>query len=237
MVIFITPGGFAQKTRPQNDPGYDFKPLHFGFTIGINTMDFIVKNSGQPVDASGKILYADVSDLQPGFQVGIVSDLRLGEYFNLRFLPGISFGQRNFKFYYYDSNAQNTKTEYEPSTPQVVESSYIELPLLVKYKAKRLNNYRPYLIAGPDCRIDMSSRRGYDDEKHIYMRLKRWDLYGETGFGIDYYLKYFKFSTELKVAYGLRDVLVHDPAQGNPHYVEAIDRLNSSMIILSFHFE
>jgi len=61
---------FAQKKRIRHDPVYDKKPVHFGFTVGLNTMDFNVTLSG---DSYAKdTLYADVSRLSPGFNVGIV---------------------------------------------------------------------------------------------------------------------------------------------------------------------
>ena len=100
-----------------------------------------------------------------------------------------------------------------------------------------MNNWRPYLIAGVNMRVDLSSKKEYDDDKDIYLRLKYTDLYYEVGFGIDFFLKYFKFSPELKFSMGTRDMLVHDPPDRNPQYVNAIDRLKSMIWVLNFHFE
>ena len=36
-----------------------------------------------------------------------------------------------------------------------IESIFLEAPLLVKYKSKRLNNHRPYVIGGVNYRFDM----------------------------------------------------------------------------------
>ena len=217
---------FSQKQKPKNDPAYDKKPLHFGFTIGLNTMDFTVYHSGEYLKDS---LYADVSQLRPGFNINIVSNLKLTKYFDLRFLPGISFGQRNLLY--------NKDKILVDDGIQKLESSFLEFPLLVKYKSKRINNFRPFLIGGGNYRIDLAARKDYDETENRYVRLKRSDLYYEIGFGIDFYLKYFKFTTELKLAVGLRDVLVHDPAPGHPEFVRAIDILKSNLLILSFHFE
>ncbi|MCK4466188.1 MAG: PorT family protein [Bacteroidales bacterium] len=217
---------FSQKQKPKNDPAYDKKPLHFGFTIGLNTMDFTVYHSGEYLKDS---LYADVSQLRPGFNINIVSNLKLTKYFDLRFLPGISFGQRNLLY--------NKDKILVDDGIQKLESSFLEFPLLVKYKSKRINNFRPFLIGGGNYRIDLAARKDYDETENRYVRLKRSDLYYEIGFGIDFYLKYFKFTTELKLAVGLRDVLVHDPASGHPEFVRAIDILKSNLLILSFHFE
>jgi len=214
---------FAQKPKVQNDPGHDYKLIHFGFTVGFNTMDFRVSHSEKAYDS----IYADVSKLSPGFHIQIVSNLRLAEYFDLRFLPGISFGQRYLKYI----------NDSDEISEMKIESSFIEFPLLLKYKAKRLNNYRPYLIGGLNMRIDMAARREYDEEDRIYIRLKQYDLYYEAGFGIDFYLPHFKLTTELKLAVGIRNILNPVPDASNPYFTIAIDRLTSTLVFLSFHFE
>jgi len=211
----------AQVARVQNNPDYDFKLIHFGFTVGLNTMDFGIR---RPLNTD---LFADVSSISPGFQVSIVSELRLGNYFSLRFLPGITFGQRTLNFY----------VDSVFDTDMQLESNFLDFPLLIKYKSKRVNNYRPYFVAGPNIRYDLAARKDYEEGSDVYVRLKPFDVYFEIGFGIDFYLQYFKFSPELKLSVGFRDMLVGDPAAGFPEYVDSIDRLNSYVVMLCFHFE
>ncbi len=87
---------YGQRARVMNNPEYDEKFLHFGFSLGVNDFDF---NFKRPVpSAQNDSLFADVSTLEPGFQVNVVSDLRLGKYFNLRCMPGINFGSRKLLF-------------------------------------------------------------------------------------------------------------------------------------------
>ncbi len=212
----------AQVKRPRNLSGYDYKKLHFGFTIGLNTMDLGIKRS------LNNDLRPDETRVEPGFQVSIVSDLRLSENLNLRFLPGISFGQRRISFYTSDTILD---------TDMKIESSYLDFPLLLKYRAERLNNVRPYLIGGLDYRYDMAAKKGFDESSNVYIRLKPSDLYLEFGFGMDYYLTYFKLSTEIKVGIGMFNVLVDEAAQGHPQYLNSIEKLNSYIVALCFHFE
>ncbi|MEE9462267.1 MAG: outer membrane beta-barrel protein, partial [Bacteroidales bacterium] len=120
---------------------------------------------------------------------------------------------------------------------QTVESNFLDFPLLLKYKSRRVNNYRPYLIGGLNMRYDMAARKDYDSDGP-YVRLTPMDFYAEFGFGIDFFLQYFKFSPELKVSVGFRDVLVHDPAGGgNSKYAKSINKLNSYVVMLCFYFE
>ena len=119
LLLLPVSGSYAQKSKVKNDPAYDKKPLHFGFTLGLNTMDFAVKQSRSSYNVDS--LFSEVSQLRPGFNINIVSNLRLTEYFDLRFLPGVSFGQRNLLFYKQRSlEDENHK----------LESSFIEFPLV-----------------------------------------------------------------------------------------------------------
>jgi len=229
LIIFISVTALSLQAQKQKVKYYqkvDTKTIHFGFTIGLNTMDFYVRNNNVPENSD--TLFTNVNQLLPGFNVSAVSNLRLMKYLDLRFLPGLSFGQRDL--YYY-------KPGGELYAKQKIESAFIELPVLLKYKAKRVNNFRPYFVAGVNYRMDMASRRKYNPEKAIYVRLKQGDIYHEEGFGIDFYLPYFKFSAELKVSTGFRNILVTDPASEHPEYVNALRRLRSQIWVLSFHFE
>jgi hypothetical protein len=227
-LLFILNPAFSQVKKVQNDPGYDYKRIHFGFTVGLNTMDFGIR---RPL-LDSTLLFADVSRISPGFQVSIVSDLRLADYLSLRFLPGITFGQRTLYFY-----KKIDSDNYTLIDKMELESNFLDFPLVIKYKSKRVNNYAPYLIAGGSVRYDLAARKAYEEDTDVFVRLKPLDIYLELGFGIDIYLQYFKFSPELKLSTGFRNVLVEDPMAGYPQYVNSIDRLNSYLVMLSFHFE
>ncbi len=216
---------YGQEPKVKLYQEIDYKPLHFGFTLGLNTMDFTIKHDSKYY--AQDTLTADITNLKPGFHVNIVSSYMFHKYFSVRFLPGIIFGERELAWY---------KGKQLKDTMRI-ESNLLDFPLLIKYKASRINNYRPYLVGGGNVRVDMAARKEYSEEDNVYVRLKRLDYYGEIGFGIDFYLRYFKFSTELKLSVGVRDILVHKPAQEAPQYANAIDRMNSSLILFSMHFE
>lgn len=216
---------YGQVQKPKNESWYDEKPVHFGFTLGFNAMDFnIIPATGQDS------LFPLVNKLNPGINIQVITNLRLGTYFDLRFLPGVSFGQRVIDFY---------KNGERPAgiINQQLESSFLEFPLLIKYKGERLNNVRPYLIGGLNFRYDLAGKKEFDDEKPVYIRLKRPDLYYEAGGGMDFYLTYFKLAVELKISAGLNDILAREPHPRYPQYYNAIDRMKSRIWVLSFHFE
>jgi hypothetical protein len=96
---------------------------------------------------------------------------------------------------------------------------------------------RPYVIGGFNFRYDLAGKKEYDEDKPVYLRLKRPDLYYEVGTGLDFYLTYFKLSVEAKMSNGIGNVLVMEPAPGHPEFYRAIDKLKSQIWVLSLHFE
>lgn len=226
LIVLLIPNNLSgQKQKPKNKSWYDDKLLHFGFSLGLNTMDFRITPSQAYLNADS--LYPEVSILNPGINIQIVTDLHPANHIDIRFLPGVSFGQRGIRYY---------KNNVLYNSSQRLESSFLEFPLLLKYKGDRLNNVRPYVVTGLNFRYDLAAKKEYDEEKPIFVRLKRPDLYYEVGAGLDFYLVYFKFSVELKMSNGLFDVLVDDPALDR-RYQNAIDKMRSQMWVVAFHFE
>jgi len=196
----------------------DEKAIHFGFCVGLNMMDFTITPR---VDS----LIANVTDLSTGFHIQAVSVARLTDKLELRFLPGVAFGQRDLSFYLKDQPF---------GKKQQLESSYIELPLMLKYKSVRVNNYRGYLVGGLNPRFDLA--KTYREEDDIYMDLKLNDICYELGGGFDFYLPYFKFSIELRGSWGLFNVL-NIRSTPHPEYQNAIEKLRSSVYMISFYIE
>lgn len=228
LIVFLLPGLalYGQKQKPKNESWYDEKPIHFGFSLGFNTMDFDITPSQKyfAIDS----LYPEVSILNPGINIQIVTDLRPADRLDIRFLPGVSFGQRTIRFY---------KNRVLVNDQQKLESSFLEFPLLLKYKGERLNNVRPYVIGGLNYRYDLAGKKEFDDAKPIYIRIKRPDLYYELGAGMDFYLTYFKLSIELKMSNGFTNVLVREAAPGHPEYFNSIEKIKSQIWVIAFHFE
>jgi hypothetical protein len=234
----------AQKVLLKNLTTFDDKRLHFGFTLGINTTDFGITHynvmgdnpkfvpetvGGVQITESSKVR-ADVVSVTPGFTVGIVTNLRLSESFDLRFLPGMSFGERKLTF---NIPIQDVNDPGNTGNSYSIKSTFLDFPLLIKYKARRMNNQRPYIIGGVSSKIDIS-KTGNED----LVRLKSRNPSIEAGMGWDIYMQFFRLSTELKFCFGLRNILDVGPKAPMPQvYTNAFSSLTSNMFILSFHFE
>ena len=234
LILFISAGTlFSQKNEViKNLPKYDRKLLHFGFTVGLSTADFSIRNSDTFFeDLQIGDVYSIENKRQPGFQLGPISNLRLGEYFDLRLLINLTFSQRDLTYKILKEINEDNDYVFE-NTIMKLSSTFIEFPLLIKYKAARIDNYRPYVVGGLNTKLDLASKKKIP-EGEIKIRLSRPDLYYEIGFGVDFYTTYFKFAPEIKFAAGLFDIAVPD---GTP-YTGSMKYLKSNIIMLSFHFE
>jgi hypothetical protein len=233
----------AQTKKVMNLVRYDQAPYHFGFTLGINQMDFTVKpvanlntlvfSSRQTPDLnvdSSRLLSVNSTPVF-GFYIGIVGDLRLGRYFNLRFVPDLSFGERylNYSVLGYQ-NGEKSILEIKKNIP----SGFLDFPLLLKYKSKRLNNMLAYVTAGVQYSVDLGSgAKKKDNTQDYHVKLQKNDLYALAGVGFDFYNPWFKFGIELKMAYGLFDMLSRE----NTIYTDGIEKLNSKVFELCLTFE
>ena len=226
IIVFLFMGlnSLAQRNKKsQNLSRYDFQKIHFGFTLGINELNFNVKkNSNTITNDSLKNLY---SKSQKGFNLGIVSNLRIGKYTDLRFVPALIFGERQLEYSFSDSLNTNEVKK--------IESTLIDFPIYIKYKSERYNNFRAFVIGGLKYSLDIASQSDIDDEGQKLVKLKKNDLMGEVGFGLDFYLEYFKFSPQIKLSYGLINLLKSEDSV----YSNSINRLSTNGWMLSFTFE
>jgi len=221
----------APRSKVKNLRFHDLKPVHWGFTFGVNTMDFNIHKNASFMDTTNT-LYGIENRLQPGFHLGPIFNVRLGHFWDLRFLVNLSFGQRNLTYYTLGSSSDTANSPYT-STLMKLPSTFIEAPVLFKYKAARLGNSRAYMLFGGNVRYDLNARKEPNLADGPKIQLEMIDAYAEVGFGIDWYLPYFKLSTELKYSHGFMDVMKKDATI----YTSSIDKLNSKMLLLSFHFE
>ncbi len=199
----------AQRAIPLNYPKQSLKKLHYGFTLGINQMDFTIKRADNFYDLD--TVYSIENERKIGFSVGLLADLRLAKHLNLRFNPGLSLGQRNMK-YIVKQDTANSQPQFK-EVGMLIPSTFIDMPFYLKYSSRRYNNCAVYIIAGTNFRYDLESqKKASNDDEHI-IRLKSFDIYYEIGLGMDFYLPYFRFSTELKFSVGTKNILNYDSSE------------------------
>ena len=202
-----------------NLENFDKQRVYWGYFLGFNSYDFIFAYK-----IPGKEIQVKTGT---GFNVGIVGDLRLGEYLNLRLEPGLYYTERDLYFPDF--------TESKDILRQV-KSTYINYPLLLKFSALRTGNVRPYLEAGLSYSQNLSSNaKVKDDNAEQIFRMKPWTSYYELGFGIDFYLEYFKFTPSIRGVFSLNDELIRDNDPNSP-WTSNIESLKTRGVFINFTF-
>ncbi|SCY26206.1 probable protein-translocating porin PorT [Nonlabens sp. Hel1_33_55] len=210
------------KERIKNRENFDKQILTFGFYMGLNTYDY-------------KFDYNEIVDeiqteKTAGFNVGVLSDLRINEYLNLRFEPGVAFVQRNL---FFTDPSFNSPEQFI----REVSSTYIQLPILLKVSTKRLNNFKPFVIGGASYSHNLSSNEeNPDDNSAGQFRQKTGVFNYEMGLGVDLYLPYFKFTPSIRGVFAITDELVRDENPDSP-YTGSVDSMLSRGIFLNFTFQ
>ena len=229
----------AQERKVQNRPYTDLRPLHLGILVGMNLQDIELENVGPQTilqeegTSKTQTIVCDDDKWNAGFSVGVLADLRLSKHLNLRFTPTMHFGAKHLTFYNMtELNAEGRLLEMT----QDMKSTYISFPVDLKFSAERWNNYRPYVIAGVNQLVNLTSKN------QDFLQLKRTDTMIEVGLGCDLYLPFFKLIPELKFCYSLTNAI--DSSHANElqdtnkrMYANAVSSGQSKMIVLTFYFE
>lgn len=209
-----------------NRPYADNRAWHLGFGVGVQTFDLSFTHNGFTT-AEGETWFMEQPSFSPGFTVNALVDFRLSNYFNIRLSPGMYFGNRDVRM---------VDTTLGGEERQNIKSTFVTLPVDLRFSSVRWGNLKPYMTAGVMGVADVAKRRA------DFFRLKTFDAYLTLGFGCDFYLPYFKLSPELKFCFGLGDVLQHDRPDlaDNPgalKFTESLSKARSSMVVLTFYFE
>ena len=235
-------------------PKYEQEPYHFGFLLAFNQMSYTIKtvenyqNLPQPANAwpngnysipnTQSIYVYNVETKQtPGFTVGIIGSKRLGRYFDLRFIPSLSFSERRLR---YNLGILGNDGNMEMKTiTKSIGTTFVEFPLNIKYRSKRYNNIGAYVFGGVNPKLDLASQKDNketDSQGNEFINnlvTKRFDVAGELGAGFDFYNQWFKMGLEVKMSYGMLDIVKNEAFI----YTAPIDQLRNKLFQVSVLFE
>lgn len=212
--------------KVQNLPYADNRRWHLGFSIGAYASDLRLTHNGY-ITPEGEEWRIDQPNYQPGFCVNGLFDLRLNNYFSVRLSPGMYFGSRDITMKEINTDARER---------QNIKSTFVVLPVDIKFSGMRYRNSRPYVTAGVMPAFDVAKKRS------DILQLKTSDIYLSVGFGCDFYLPYFKLNPEIKFCFGLSDMLAHDRPDlvDDPQkykFTQSLTKATSKMVVLTFYFE
>ena len=226
LFLIISSVTFAQKKKNdrilgKNLPGYDDKKMHYGFYLGATATHFNVEHSAEYVQLmqnGGPIANPKTT---PAFNLGFVLSRRLGDYFNVRFVPGVGFYNRVIDF-----EIAGVHEDKE------VPSTSVHLPFLMKYAAKRRKNTRMYFVAGVAPTIDVGGSKR-EERVDNRLRIVKNNFQIEYGVGLDLFYPFFKFAPELRVAHGVPNLLIED----DNAYSRSFQKITTTNVTLYLNFE
>lgn len=214
---------YAQKEHVENLPSFDKRKLHYGFYLGINQNDFKLnlRNSTIP--------NADITvEASAGFNVGLIADFRLHKNLSLRFEPGLMTNTKKI-FFNHLSTAQDSVRE--------IGSTYLHVPLLLKFNTDRYKNIRPYLLGGVSYNHNFASNEAnQDDNSSGQFRMKTHAFMYEVGLGVDIYLNFFKFSPSIRGVFAINNEIKYDK-DPNSQWTAPINFMGTRGVFLTFAFE
>nr|WP_317043078.1 porin family protein [Nonlabens tegetincola] len=205
-----------------NRENFDKQRYTWGYYLGFNSYDYKFDYNELTEEIN--------TETSVGFNVGLVGDVRLNDYFNLRLEPGIVFVNRTLTF---PDPSLMTPAQQE----REVVSTYINVPLLLKFSTKRKNNWKPFVVGGFSWSSNLSSNEENPDDNSAGQFRQMTNVFNyEIGIGVDLYLFYFKFSPSIRGVFAMTDELVPDMDVNSP-WTGNISSMQSRGIFINFTFQ
>ena len=222
IILLISLQSYAQRKSlyaiHQSD--YDERPLHYGFFLAGNYTKFN-RNYSQAFITGADTAFAISPKGAPGFGLGFIASYGISKYFDVRVLPSAAFYERSIDYRFAKGSTNN----------QRIESTFLELPVLLKYKSVRRGNVRMYMVGGLKPSIEIGSNKKERTKDRLVT--DNMDLSVEYGMGFDLFYTFVKVSPEIRFSHGIHDMLIKDTSP----YSRGLDRLTSHTISIYLFFE
>lgn len=220
--FFLATQMMAQIGGRDNHNFRDFnrKSYYFGINVGFNSSGYKLHQSGFFINNDSIKVTEGSSEV--GVNMHMITNLKLGEYFDFRFLPGFSFAQRGFEF----TNVSDSKV-----IERKIESVFFELPFHIRFKSEPYKDKRLFVVAGLKYSYDVQSN---SKSRKTLIKIAPHDFQYEVGVGMQMFYPYFIFSPEIKFSRGLGNILIYDRAQNEARVLENVV---SQIFTISFNFE
>jgi len=220
LILFQSHLNAQFRDRIEYKQNWDMQQVFWGYYLGLNKKGYKISYN------TDNAFVSIISNV--GFNVGLIGDLRLHKNINIRLEPGLSSNSKELAFTHISGGAKDSIRN--------VNSTYLRIPLLLKFSADRLHNMRPYVVGGLSYDYNFSSNQdnpndNYDGE----FRTKKNNFTYELGIGVDLYLPNFIFSPSIRGVFALNNELVKDNNPNSP-WTGVIDYFGTRGIFIKFAF-
>lgn len=214
-------------TSQEGKGNYNFwefrnKPFYFGLTVGIHSTGLVPSKSSQFTSIDTISYVSGIN--KPGLNLNIITNLKIGQYFDFRFIPGFAYSERRLNF-----------TKSGRAFEKSIESVFVEIPFLLRYKSAPYKDKRVFILGGLKYSYDVASNsRTRKDKIQDLILMSPHDFQVEVGAGLQIFLPFFIFSPEIKFSRGINNIHIYN---GQLADSRIIDKVLSRAFTVSFHFE
>tara|TARA_B100000575_G_C23113542_1_gene643489 strand:- start:164 stop:877 length:714 start_codon:yes stop_codon:yes gene_type:complete len=226
LISFQVEAQLFTKERVLNNENFDKPRLSYGYYLGLNSYDFNIDYK------------SNLKDIQviksTGFNVGLIGNLRINDFFDIRLEPGLVMSNRTLSYSgtYFEGLIFN-----ENELEREIRSTYIHIPFLLKISTKRINNIKPFIVGGISTALNLSSNQDNpEDNSQGNFRLLKNNLFYEMGIGIDIYLTWFKFTPSIRGVFSLIDEHIKDLDPDSP-WTRNISKMQTRGVFINFTFQ
>ena len=233
LFIFITASTVCSaqlfsKEKVQNNQNMDKQSLSWGYYFGTNNLDYKIDYNDNKGDIETVKTF--------GFNVGLVGDIRVNDFINFRLEPGLVIAARtlNYPENYFEGIPEEDLNNSD--FIREVKSTYIYIPLIMRLSTQRLNNFKPFITLGIATSLNLSSNeKNPEDNSGGEFRTTKSTQFYDIGFGIDFYLQWFKFTPSIRGIFALNDELVKDVDPNSP-WTGNINSMKTRGVFINFTF-
>jgi hypothetical protein len=222
LLLLLSLPVFSQIGGRENYNFRDFnrKSYYFGINVGFNRSGYKLHQSAFFINNDSIRVTEGGSEI--GVNMHMITNLKLGEYFDFRFLPGFSFAQRGLLF---------TSVSDSRVLERKIESVFFELPFHLRFKSEPYKDKRLFVVAGLKYSYDVQTN---SKSRKSLIKIAPHDFQYEVGVGMQMFYPYFIFSPEIKFSRGLGNILIYDKTQNEARVLENVV---SQIFTISFNFE
>jgi Outer membrane protein beta-barrel domain len=219
----------AQIGEDLNMEDHDDQRFHFGINLGINRSHYNIQHSSRFLAFDSVNAIESVNST--GINLAWLVNLRLGKHLDIRTYPlDLIFTEKAFQ---YTLKTPDRPKKEDTLTTKKIQGITLALPIQLKFTSDRINNFKVFVMGGGRLEYDLAANAGKKNDDEA-LTLQKLDYAAEAGIGFHFYFPVFVLTPEIKVSYGLRNVLAPNNLL---KYANTIDNIASRSVTFSLTIE
>ena len=230
IIVSMLPAlGNAQLRNELNQLEHDNQLFHFGINLGANRSHYNILHSKRFLGFDSVNVIESINST--GINLAGLVNMRLSNHFDIRTYPiNLIFTEKAFQ---YTLKTPDIVRLEDTLVTKKVQGITLAFPLQIKFTSDRIANLKVFMMAGGRIDYDLAANAGKKTTDDV-ITLQKLDYAAEAGIGFHIYFPVFVLTPEVKITYGLRNVLQRNDAL---KFSNTIDKIASRSITFSLTVE